>query len=123
MKALIDSSVIIDHLRNYQQNKDTRFMRVYRECEAIYFSLITIAEIFSGLSAVKMEKQINDIFSLGNIIELNTHLMEKAGGIRRETKISLIDAIISACALELGLSVATLNLKDFEKVSKLKLFI
>ncbi len=122
MKALIDSSIIIDHLRNYQHGKDTRFMMIYKECEAIYFCLITIAEIFSGLSAVKMEKQINDIFSLGNIIELNPRLMEKAGGIRREIKISLMDAIISACALELSLPVATLNLKDFEKVPKLKLF-
>ena len=121
MKALIDSSIIIDHLRNYQQAKDTRFMIIYKKCEAVYFSLITIAEIFSGLSAVKMERQINDIFSLGNIIELNTHIMKKAGGIRRETKISLIDAIISACALELNLPVATLNVKDFEKVPKLKL--
>ncbi len=122
MKALVDSSIIIDHLRNYQHGKNTRFMILYKECEAIYFSLITIAEICSGLSAVKMEEQINDIFSLGNIIELNPRLMEKAGGIRREIKISLMDAIISACALELGLPVATLNLKDFEKVPKLKLF-
>ena len=122
MKALVDSSIIIDHLRNYQHGKNTRFMMIYKECEAIYFCLITIAAIFSGLSAVKMEKQINDIFSLGNIIELNPRLMEKAGGIRREIKISLMDAIISACALELGLPVATLNLKDFEKVPKLKLF-
>lgn len=121
MKALIDSSIIIDHLRSYQQGKDTRFMIIYKKCEAIYFSLITIAEICSGISAVKMEKQIDDIFSLGNIIELNAPIMKKAGGIRRETKISLIDAIISVCALELNLPVATLNLQDFEKVPKLKL--
>lgn len=121
MKVLIDSSVIIDHLRNYGRIKETKFVLTYKKCEEIYFSLITIGEIFSGLSASKMEKQIRDIFSLGHVIELNTFLMEKAGEIRRETKISLIDAIISASALELNLPVATLNIKDFSKVPGLKL--
>ena len=86
MKALIDSSIIIDHLRNYQHGKDTRFMMIYKECEAIYFCLITIAEIFSGLSAVKMEEQINDIFSLGNIIELNLASYGKSGRNKKRNK-------------------------------------
>lgn len=122
MKVLIDSSIIIDHLRSYQHTKNTKFIIIYQECEEIYFSLITIAEIFSGISAAHMEKQINDIFSLGNIVELNLSLMEQAGGIRRETNINLLDAIISACALKLNLPVATLNMKDFAKVPKLKLY-
>ena len=122
MKALVDSSIVIDHLRSYERTKDTKFTVIYQECETIYFSLITIAEIFSGLSAGKMKKEIKDIFSLGNIIEVNQSLMEQAGCIRRETEIHLIDAVISACALKLDLPVATLNMKDFAKVPKLKLY-
>ncbi len=47
--------------------------------------------------------------------------MEKAGKIRREVEISLIDAIIAASALELNLSLATLNKKDFKKIKGLAL--
>lgn len=122
MKALIDSSIIIDHLRNHNHVDETTFISILHNCEEIYFSLVTVAEIFSGLSAAQMEKQINDIFFSGHIINLDYNLMRVAGEVRRNTDISLIDAIIAACALELDLPVATLNLKDFQKVPRLRLY-
>ena len=119
--VLIDTSIIIDHLRIYQKDKKTLFINLLEKYEEIYFCAISIAEIFSGKSAAKNEEKIRQLFNLGEIINLTPKLMEKAGKIRRETEISLIDAIIAASALELNLSLATLNKKDFKKIKGLTL--
>jgi Predicted nucleic acid-binding protein, contains PIN domain len=119
--VLIDTSIIIDHIRIYQKDKKTLFINLLEKYEEIYFCAISIAEIFSGKSAAKNEEKIRQLFNLGEIINLTPKLMEKAGKIRRETEISLIDAIIAASALELNLSLATLNKKDFKKIKGLAL--
>jgi PIN domain. len=94
--VLIDTSIIIDHIRIYQKDKKTLFINLLEKYEKIYFCAISIAEIFSGKSAAKNEEKIRQLFDLGEIINLTPKLMEKAGKIRRETEISLIDAIIAA---------------------------
>jgi Predicted nucleic acid-binding protein, contains PIN domain len=116
---VIDTSIIIDHFRTYQKDKKTLFINLLEKYEEIYFCAISIAEIFSGKSAAKNEEKIRQLFNLGEIINLTPKLMEKAGKIRRETEISLIDAIIAASALELNLPLATLNKKDFKKIKGL----
>lgn len=121
MRVLLDSSIIIDHLRTFGQNKETKLISIYRQNE-IYFSLITVGEIFSGKSSNKMEKEINEIFAVGRILEPDFELMKEAGRIRKKTHISLLDAIIAAAALKLDLPVATLNTWDFAKVVGLKLY-
>jgi len=114
--VLIDTSIIIDHFRTYKKDKPTIFVNLLEKYEEIYFCAISIAEVFSGKSAAKNEEKIRQLFNLGEIINLTPKLMEKAGKIRRETEISLIDAIIAASALELNLPLATLNKKDFKKI-------
>jgi predicted nucleic acid-binding protein len=122
MKVLVDSSVIIDYLRLPKSNINTLFMQLYEKTDGLVYSMISVGEIFSGASAIEKINDIKKIFELGEIVNINYAIMEKAGAIRRETKISLIDAIISACALEIGLPVVTLNKKDFQKVSGLKFY-
>lgn len=122
MKVFIDSSVIIDHFRTYTKNKQTLFQELSDTCDVLYFSLITVGELFSGKSAEKSESKIMELFKLGEIISLDIFLMKEAGKIRRETNISLLDSIIAASALKLNLPVATLNTKDFSKIKGLKLY-
>ena len=119
--VVVDTSIIIDHFRTYKKDKPTIFVNLLEKYEKIYFCAISIAEVFSGKSAAKDEEKIRQLFNLGEIINLTPKLMEKAGKIRRETEISLIDAIIAASALELNLSLATLNKKDFKKIKGLAL--
>jgi len=88
----------------------------------MYFSSITIGEIYSGSSAVSMEKKINRVLSLMEMVDINTEILKSAGAVRRKTHISLIDAIIAATAIELNIPIATLNVKEFEKVKNIKLF-
>lgn len=122
MNILIDTSVIIDDLRQSHLKTKTILNSLYESHEKMYFSSITIGEIYSGSSAVSMEKKINRVLSLMEMVDINTEILKSAGAVRRKTHISLIDAIIAATAIELNIPIATLNVKDFEKVKNIKLF-
>jgi len=122
MNILIDTSVIIDDLRQSHLKTKTILNSLYESHEKMYFSSITIGEIYSGSSAVSMEKKINRVLSLMEMVDINTEILKSAGAVRRKTHISLIDAIIAATAIELNIPIATLNVKEFEKVKNIKLF-
>ncbi len=122
MSVVVDSSIIIDHLRTKKLGKTTYWETITKKEQGLYFSLISVGELFGGESAVRDETDIRRMFSFGNIIPLEFSLMESAGEIRRTAKINLIDAIIAATCLTLDFSLATLNTKDFTKVSGIKLY-
>ena|SRR3989344_3935763 len=121
MNILIDSSIFIEHLRTFFPGKNTVLSHLIAKKYNLYFSMITVGEVYSGESAPADDKEIEEIFAMGNIVDMNYRLIKSAGEIRRKTHVSLIDAIIAATALELDLTVATLNHKNFEKVKGLKL--
>lgn len=125
MRVLIDSSVVIDYLRTHESGKESLLTKIQEETDGVVFSLITLGEIYSGKSAGEKgkEKEIEAIFSTGQIVEIDLSLMKEASRIRRETGISLEDAVIAATAVSLSLSLATLNEKDFRKVKELKLYL
>ena len=56
-----------------------------------------------------------------HILPLETEISKKAGEIRAKNNTTIIDAIIAATAINHGLSLATLNLKDFEDIEELRL--
>lgn len=118
MRLVVDSSVLVDYLRTLSE-ESLFFSLLDKE---LVLSLVTIGELYSGESAARQEKEIGEILAFVQVESLDADLMKEAGEIRRETKISLLDAIIAATALRLNLPVATLNTKDFEKVKDLKIY-
>lgn len=122
MGVLIDSSVIIDHLRTKKIGKETIWENLLKREQELYFSLISVGELFGGESAVRDEETIQKMFALGKIISLNVPLMHQAGEIRISAKINLLDAVIAATCLKLDLPLATLNTKDFSKVSGIRIY-
>lgn len=122
MNILIDTSILIEHLRTYISGKKTILAGYIEKKYNLYFSLITVGEIYSGKSSPEHEEEIIRLFDISTMTVIDYKLLKFAGEIRRTTYISLIDAIIAATAIELDLSVATLNVKDFEKVKGLKIY-
>lgn len=122
MAVVIDSSVLIDHLRTLGKGKSSKFTEIQQKETDLVFSLITVGELFSGQSAVVKEKEIKALLSLGKIADLNYELMHTAGFIRGKTGIDLEDAVIAATCLRLNLPLATLNTKDFSKVLGVKIY-
>ncbi|MDA1316537.1 MAG: PIN domain-containing protein [bacterium] len=120
MNILIDTSILIEHLRTYIPGKKTILAGYIEKQYNLYFSLITVGEIYSGKSSPEHEEEIVKLFDMSSMTAIDYELLKSAGEIRRMTHISLIDAIVATTALALDIPVATLNIKDFEKVEGLK---
>ena len=107
--VLVDTDIFIDHLRGHRELKVGR--------HRLHYSVVTRAELFAGSTATELTTTLLSPFrELG----VDRVIAERAGRIRRDSGVRLPDALIAATALEAGLSVATRNRSDFEKVRGLR---
>lgn len=106
---LIDSDVFIDHLRGAHE--------LVVGNHRVHYSVITRAELFAGNTATDLVATL-----LGPFRELDVgrDVAERAGRIRRETKVRLPDALIAATAIEKRLALVTRNRSDFEPIRGLR---
>ena len=121
---LLDSSIIIDHLR--QKDKDKTILTLLGNQKAkLSTSIIAHTESYSGKRVWESDnamKALKTLFLGIQVLELNEAISEKAGKIRAEYGTSISDATIAATALEHKSTLATLNVKDFKNIKGLKLF-
>ena len=120
VKYLLDSSVIIEALRQKKIEADSYLTTKYSG--EIYISIITVAELFSGKSAQDKEvgAYLRYLISNYKIVDLDTESVILAGQLRCVYQIALPDALIASSAIKYGLTVVTHNIKDFTKIPKLK---
>ena len=107
--VLVDTDVFVDHLRGAVELKSGG--------HRIQYSVITRAELFAGSSASDVVSQLLAPF---REVPIGRGIAERAGRIRRESGVRLPDALIAATALEGGLSLATRNRSDFDRVRGLR---
>ena len=123
-KILIDTSIIIDHLRLKDKNQ-TILYKLFQSKYNLFASILTHTETYAGKSIWEKEaarSQLKNVLSGIKIIPLEEDVSEKAGEISTQYNLEIIDAIIAATALENKLTLATLNTKDFKNIKGLKLF-
>jgi predicted nucleic acid-binding protein len=120
-KLVVDTSLIIDFLRR----KDKANSLLYQLAEEdLSVSIITHTELYAGKSVWENDEAkeiLEKVLSGMTLISLNEKISQKAGYIKSNTDISLIDAIIAATALVSNMAVVTLNIKDFKIVKGLKI--
>jgi predicted nucleic acid-binding protein len=108
---LLDSAVLIDHLRGVGQA--TKWLGRLRPGEAM-ISVITRAEVLSGgtpeegISAFELCEQFD-------CLPLTKEIADRAAELRRARHWKLPDAFQAALAIAHGLKLATRNVKDFSK--------
>lgn len=120
-KILIDTSLLIDHLRVKNKIK-SRYALLLEEYDPVA-SFIVVSELYSGKSSqIEIHrKEIKNIL-IGIAIELpDVELAKFAGDLRSKYDLSLGDAFIAALALQLNLPLATLDVRDFGRIKGLKL--
>ncbi|MDQ2952809.1 MAG: type II toxin-antitoxin system VapC family toxin [Chloroflexota bacterium] len=106
--ALIDTDVFVDHLRGARSLSSIRRGS---------YSSITRAELFAGPE--DQEILVEGILLSYTEIPVDRSIAQRAGRIRRVTRLPIPDAVIAATALERGLDLVTRNARDFMKVSGL----
>lgn len=121
---VIDSDLIIDLLRGVPQSQEF-FNKIKSREYMAYFSTISETEIFSGQTASTPNDQniLEDLFEIMNRIDVDKKIARKAGELRRKFGCSIPDAIIAASAIvNKFTTVATRNIKHYEKIRDLKVF-
>ncbi len=108
--VLVHTDIFIDHLRGAHQLKPGK--------HRLHYSVVTRAELFAGTTAIDAVSRLLAPF---RELPVDRAVAERAGRIRRDTRIRLPDALIAATALEHGLGLATRNRSDFATVAGLRL--
>lgn len=112
--TIVDSNVLIDAIRNRQPA--LRFLEGAADAGALWSSVVVRSELWVG-SRPGEDDRIEDL--LGRIAwhDVTPTIADQAGRLgapyRLTHHIGLVDLIIAATAIELGGTVATLNVRDF----------
>lgn len=123
-RVLLDTSVIIDFLRREDKNKTLLFILAQQEIH-LYISIITHTELYAGKSIwekKKAKEELEILFSGMKILPLEHNVSKEAGEIKVKYNLNLLDAIVAATAIISGIDLATLNVKDFERIKEINLF-
>ena len=112
---LIDSDILIDHLRKEKKALDFLDDETGRET-LLFLSVISRAEIYAGLRKGE-EESINSLFEVIAPVNIDSSIADKAGEyLKKFSKshaLNIGDAIIAATASEMGLILATRNIKHY----------
>lgn len=122
--VIIDTSLIIDHLRQGQL-QDSFLMKVVEteDSDTLFISMATLQELYAGKSTrdeLAEESLINTLAGLG-ILPYEFDTAEMAGKLTRDLGMSFVDASIAATSIINSAKLYTLNTKDFALVPKLEL--
>jgi tRNA(fMet)-specific endonuclease VapC len=108
---LLDTDVLIDHLRGHR--------RLDLVDPAWRISVVTRCELFAGRNTD--ERRLRQTLDQLDEFPVNRVIAESAGRIRRATQLAVADALIAATALEQQISLMTRNRRHFELVPGLSL--
>jgi predicted nucleic acid-binding protein len=124
-RLLIDTSILIDHLRKTQKDK-TIFYQLASRYDCL-ISVITEFEFSIG-STPSNHQFTEELLTRLPALPFDSACVKSASQIYRDLKmknqlISLPDIFIAATAITYDLQLSTLNRKHFERVETLKLHI
>ncbi|PJE62772.1 hypothetical protein COU88_03265 [Candidatus Roizmanbacteria bacterium CG10_big_fil_rev_8_21_14_0_10_39_6] len=124
--VILDTSVIIDHLRrSVEESVLVKLFERYPS-ETFALSVISVQGLYEGMST-KNEKKENYMLSTVSTLEIVPYTVDiatKAGKIARdlETPIDLADAAIAATCIQNDVPLYTLNTKHFRTIPTLIFF-
>lgn len=119
MKVLCDTNIISELMRPLPDLKVKNWISVF---DQIYLSVISVEEIYFGLSAKNASRQIHwfekFVYFRCEVIPVNHSIAKICGVLRGKFRKQGItrtqaDLLIAATALEYNLIVATRNIRDF----------
>jgi predicted nucleic acid-binding protein len=118
--VLLDSDILIDHLRGYEPAR--QYLKRFERGEVQgYLSIITVAELAAGqMRQDDEEAKVQQLLALFTHIDLNFALAWRGGEIRQCYQIRFADALIAATALSHDLPLATRNLQHFTPIEGLR---
>lgn len=120
-KVVVDTDILIDHLRGMKRAKEI-ILKIRRREVIGYISAVTEAELISGEECRKLDKkrEVKELIDLFTKINVSNKIAEKAGDFRRDYGTPLIDSLIAATAFYQKAVIWTRNLKHYKKIEEVK---
>lgn len=125
--VVIDTSVIIDHLRQIERQRETKLVQLARNWSKTQLALSTISiqELYLGKSMndIRNEQQLLAIVSSMTLLPYTLEIAQRAGDLGRQSKTSMefADLAIAATCLVNQAKLATLNTKHFRSITEIEL--
>ncbi|MBK6848231.1 MAG: type II toxin-antitoxin system VapC family toxin [Proteobacteria bacterium] len=116
MKVLVDTSVLIDHLRGRAPAAEL-LMRSVRAGAALWSATVVRTEILAGMRESE-ERATNALLGALRWQDLTIEIANHAGRLARRylrshPGVDTVDYVVAATALTLGASLLTQNVKHF----------
>jgi len=121
-KVLIDTDILIDHLRGLDKAKEYLKKIESGKVKGV-ISVITEAELSAGESMrdILVQMKVRRLVRILEKVEVTSEIAWKAGELRRDYKCRLMDALIAATALKLNLKLVTRNVKHYVRIKGLEI--
>ena len=118
MKYLVDTNILIDHLRG--EAKATEFLKKAENREiAAFISIITEYEILCGKFSKKEEQAINDLLLVFPSINITSEIIKQSADFHKKYQTNIADALIAGTAYCFNCVLITRNLKHFQKIKEI----
>ena len=112
---LIDSDILIDHLRKEQSALDY-IQQEIDDGSPLFISVISRIEIFSGARKGE-DETIRSLFNILTSVDVDMAIADGAGEylmkFRKSHALNIGDAVIAATAKEMGMKLVTRNIKHY----------
>lgn len=116
---VLDTDVVIDYLRGTRQA--ARFLE--ERTEPLAVSVVTIAELYSGVRGDDEEAAVETLLSAFHVFEIDRRVAQQAGKFRqqylRSHGVEIPDALIAATCVVHHTELATLNRRHYPMISHL----
>jgi predicted nucleic acid-binding protein len=114
--VLVDTSVIVDHLRNDPRAVDL-MTSLLASGDRVWAATPTRTEIIAGLRPHELEP-MSLLFALLSWVDVDTAIADAAGELARHYRashggIDTVDYLVAAAARSIGASLVTLNVRHF----------
>jgi len=115
MSFVLDSDLFIDFLRSYHPSKEW-FDKL--DWEQVYFSAISEGELLSGQECINDDarRKTLELLQAATKVLVTNEIAQKAGEVRRNYGIPMMDAFIAATAIVQNGILLTRNLKHYQHI-------
>ena len=123
-ELLVDTSIVIDHLR--KQNKSSTTLVKAAATHTLYISTIVEFELFAGALDTQKQRDLQTILERCKMIPFTSEIAQNAAKIYQQLRqqnqlIEMRDIFIGATAIVYKLPLLTINSKHFIRIEHLEI--
>ncbi len=121
---VIDTSIIIDHLRKRNKRKSTLFHIV--DDYVLHLPTVVEFELFAGATDAEKRQDIHSVLEFCTVLPLTSEIVQEAARVYQELKrhnqrIEIRDVFIASTAMMYAYPLMTFNAKHFSRIDALNL--